>query len=556
MSKNLRVSSAMLAGAVVIAGCALLSVPGQTQSGGSFIALQAASPGTMQTGNFNVSGRGRMANFTMTNGAAAGRWLTSDASGNASWATLPADGIAFPFIGNYAGASIMFDLNMSGTADCGNFTINNAASAAEAVQGTTNGTGDAVYGLTTGTGRGGIFQINNSSNSNSGVYGTTNGTGAGVFGNNSHASSGYGVLGRSVNNIGVWGDVTGTGSDTNYGVYGRTTGTNGRAVFGLAAATTGSTYSGLFQNSSDAGFGVYGQCISTTGTTYGVFGRIASTAGRGVTGWATASTGTTYGGYFQSDSSSGRGVYGVGDVYGVQGHSENGRGIYGTTNYGFGNAIEGVAQASGGVTQNYGVAGKSNGVSGTGVLGQALANSSSSYGVLGDVTNANAFAVYALGKFGASGTKSFRIDHPDDPANKYLLHYSAESPDVLNMYSGSIRLNEAGDAIVELPEYFSKINKDARIFLTAAGAPMPNLYASEEVTGNQFEIRGGRPNGKVFWEVKAIRNDEWMKRYGAPVEVEKQGIEKGRYQHPELYGYGPEMKFVQAGQATVKRSPK
>ncbi len=43
------------------------------------------------------------------------------------------------------------------------------------------------------------------------------------------------------------------------------------------------------------------------------------------------------------------------------------------------------------------------------------------------------------------------------------------------------------------------------------------------------------PNAKVSWEVKALRNDRWVQKNGAPVEVEKSGPEKGTYQHPDLY---------------------
>ena len=54
-------------------------------------------------------------------------------------------------------------------------------------------------------------------------------------------------------------------------------------------------------------------------------------------------------------------------------------------------------------------------------------------------------------------------------------------------------------------------------------------------------IRTSAPNVEVFWEVKAVRNDLYVQKYGAPVEQEKQGIEKGTYQHPELYDAPPTM---------------
>ena len=53
---------------------------------------------------------------------------------------------------------------------------------------------------------------------------------------------------------------------------------------------------------------------------------------------------------------------------------------------------------------------------------------------------------------------------------------------------------------------------------------------------------------KITWRVEGVRNDLWVKTYGAPVEVEKQGEERGKYQHPELYGQPKEM-GMEPGQA-------
>jgi hypothetical protein len=47
---------------------------------------------------------------------------------------------------------------------------------------------------------------------------------------------------------------------------------------------------------------------------------------------------------------------------------------------------------------------------------------------------------------------------------------------------------------------------------------------------------GGASGAKVSWEVKAVRNDRWVRQNGAPVEPEKPAQEKGAYQRPELYG--------------------
>ena len=52
-----------------------------------------------------------------------------------------------------------------------------------------------------------------------------------------------------------------------------------------------------------------------------------------------------------------------------------------------------------------------------------------------------------------AGTKDFRIDHPLDPANKYLLHASVESSEMMNVYSGNTILDGRGQATVQLPQH-------------------------------------------------------------------------------------------------------
>jgi len=42
-----------------------------------------------------------------------------------------------------------------------------------------------------------------------------------------------------------------------------------------------------------------------------------------------------------------------------------------------------------------------------------------------------------------------------------------------------------------------------------------------------FAIDGGQPGGKVSWRVEAVRNDEFVRRNGAPVEAEKPAHERG-----------------------------
>src|SRR5581483_1852450 len=79
------------------------------------------------------------------------------------------------------------------------------------------------------------------------------------------------------------------------------------------------------------------------------------------------------------------------------------------------------------------------------------------------------------GKVDAS-VKSFRIDDPLDPAHKELYHASIESSEMMNLYTGMVRLNARGQAVVEMPKWFEALNGDFRYQLTAMDSPAPGLY--------------------------------------------------------------------------------
>lgn len=366
------------------------------------------------------------------------------------------------------------------------------------------------------------------------------------------------------------------------GVYGQTPSSGGRGVLGYATSTTGTTYGVVGLTPSIAGTGVWGLAQATSGTTYGVFGQSASTTGTGVFGWAT-NTGFTsassVGVQGESDSAVGSGVVGLaaattGSNRGVvgQSNSNSGVGVYGTaitttgtttglyggsaSSSGFGAYAEATATTGGTI----GVYGRSVSTSGVGVYGDATATTGTAVGVYGRSINsaAGSYGVFSSGNTGATGTKAFCIDHPADPQNKYLLHYSIESSEVLNSYSGKVRLDGAGMAVVDLPAYFASVNTDPRYTLAAVGAPMPLLHIAQEISEAaladgaraepgkaaavcSFRIAGGAPGGKVSWRIEAVRNDPWVRAHGAPVEVEKPDLDRGTYLQPELFGKPAEM---------------
>src|SRR5262249_44747827 len=107
---------------------------------------------------------------------------------------------------------------------------------------------------------------------------------------------------------------------------------------------------------------------------------------------------------------------------------------------------------------------------------------------------------------------SFKIDPPPDPQKKYLSHSFVESPHMKNIYDGVVQLDNNGEAVVDMPEWFDALNGDFRYLLTAVGAPMPGLYIAEEIANNRFKISGGMARMKVSWQVTGIRKDAWANK--------------------------------------------
>ncbi len=244
-------------------------------------------------------------------------------------------------------------------------------------------------------------------------------------------------------------------------------------------------------------------------------------------------------------STDGYALYGNSSTsYGVYATSSSSDAIFGSTNY---NA-SGRAGIHGEQSENntYGELGRaeSGGFLGhihTGVLGYANNNSYVDYAVYGYGHGTNVTAGYFDGNVTVTGTLSkgggsFKIDHPLDPANKYLYHSFVESPDMMNIYNGNAALDNNGEATITLPGWFEALNKDFRYQLTAVGAPGPNLYIAREESGNQFTIAGGTKGMKVSWQITGVRKDAWAEQHRIPVEENKVGFEKGRFLHPTEHG--------------------
>lgn len=108
-------------------------------------------------GNVKISG-----SLKLPGGSpAAGKVLTSDASGNAAWAA-PAGGLTLPYLGTDAGAGVTF-------------LVGNTSATGDGIRGQASGSGSGVVGFT---------------NSGKGLYGTA-GAGRGVEGYSNTGAAGY-----------------------------------------------------------------------------------------------------------------------------------------------------------------------------------------------------------------------------------------------------------------------------------------------------------------------------------------------------------------------------
>ncbi|NQX98464.1 MAG: hypothetical protein HRT73_11385 [Flavobacteriales bacterium] len=207
------------------------------------------------------------------------------------------------------------------------------------------------------------------------------------------------------------------------------------------------------------------------------------------------------------------------------------------TNNNNGNNIDVVdVQYNGtGTSSNVAIRGTSNSAgagNGTGVIGDG--------GFIGVRGFGGTYAGYFNGNVRIIGsiTKSsgtFLIDHPLDPANKFLYHSFVESPDMMNVYNGNTTTDGNGLATVILPEYFEALNMDYRYQLTVIGK-FAQVIVFKKVNNNKFIIKSNIPNVEVSWQVTGIRNDKYAQKNRVVPEVEKEGEDKGKYLHPEVFG--------------------
>ncbi|CAN5786849.1 hypothetical protein BH11BAC4_BH11BAC4_11800 [soil metagenome] len=289
------------------------------------------------------------------------------------------------------------------------------------------------------------------------------------------------------------------------------TATTGAAQLNIVSHTSGGNANALsiMQNTTNTGNDSYGMYSYTGGSNTSNYGIAADVNTSGQT--------DNYAGYFQ---------------------------VYGSSTPGHHAGIESFATGS--TTFNYGIRGISGGTANYNTGGMFIANmtgipGSENDGIFataanGSTNNAGVFDgdVAVIGFLSKSGG-SFKIDHPQDPENKYLYHSFVESPDMMNVYNGNIVTDANGVAFVQLPDYFNALNKDFRYQLTTIGQPA-QVYIMEEInSNNQFTIKADKPNTKISWQVTGIRQDAWANAHRIIPEVEKEERNKGKYLSPEVF---------------------
>lgn len=84
------------------------------------------------------------------------------------------------------------------------------------------------------------------------------------------------------------------------------------------------------------------------------------------------------------------------------------------------------------------------------------------------------------------------------------------------------------------------MNFKHQLTVISGGADFVQARISKKIEANRFQIRTSEPNVEVSWRVDADRNDLYMRNRPAKDVVDKSDIERGTYQHPEFYGFGPE----------------
>lgn len=418
------------------------------------------------------------------------------------------------------------------------------------LSGTGTGTFYGSYNAIIGTGTGSKYGTNNYMDAVGTNYGTRNDILGGSTGTK-YAT--YNTISNSGNNshYGEYTYLNGMGTGTKYGNYISVT----ESAAGNSPAFLRGVYANVYPNSTSAlsSYGLYGYVGSAgTGTHYGVYGSAYGAGNRAVygtnseiNGWAAYFNGRGY-----VSGRMGVGIDAPERKLHVRDNTNSTEASMLVQNINAG--IDADATVNMRTNYNNAITNFSIGINNS--MSEYLQFSESDWvganirmviaKTTGNIGMGTSFPTQRLHVVGTiqGTTKSFLIDHPDDPQNKTLRHFSTESDEALVMYRGKVQLDANGEATVNMPGYFVSLTKEdeATINLTAIGK-QPFLSSYEWDAGYSSFTVYGQPNKSVAYQVNAERDDPAAKYYlkDQPV-VESKGPNKaapvGSYLNPEAYG--------------------
>ncbi len=452
----------------------------------------------------------------------------------------PSTGVGVEGVGSGSSQGIV---GLSGTAGGVGVEGEGRATNAYGVEGYGTGTDAGVYG------RGG------SSGGDGGLFSSASAGAAAVFGSDTASSGGSGGSFQSSHGIGVYGVTRANGE---WGVAGSDQSPAG----GLAGYFSSQHGTGVFAGGGGTNPAINAQGGASGGTGINASAGSSSTVagGSGVIGSGGDSEGcqipssegcvVAYSGGSGVVGAGGRGAPDQGGLFGDPSAGNGGAGLQGTGGLG---GIPGWLPGPG--VEATGGPGTASTVGGDGIdayagtSGLTVGRAGAFFGnveVQGDL--------FVSGSIEA-GIKDFRIDDPRDPAHRYLVHTSMESPDAEDVYNGNITTDAKGNATVGLPVYFDAENIDPRYQLTVIGAFAQAVVWRQE-SHNQFTIRTSHGHVKVSWQVTGIRNDPYARSVRAPAEQPKTAADRGRYLYPAGYGQPASAAIEERPRPTIAKPPR